>query len=133
MVARYDDIFPAHRIIVTSAREPTRRRYADLVMGELDAYLKQRESGDRPLPTVVSRIAETVRESCESDVLRRELYTKLEALENGLPKNLTEEVKAIKAFVVNEAFHKHFQQFDRYVRGLEHGNACIVVNRDITN
>src|SRR5881397_2903497 len=91
------------------------------------------------LPGVVSRIEETIRKCCDLGVRRREFYTKLEALEQELrlnsrrtPRNLTEEVKAAKALVINEAFYKDFQQFDCYSYGHERGDARIVANRDVT-
>jgi hypothetical protein len=139
MVTQYDELFPPHRIIVANSSRTERLAYADLVKQELDAYLKERRMLEGRLPTVVSKIEETIRKCCELGVRRRDFYTKLEALEHELqtssrrpPRTLAEEVKAAKALVINEAFYKDFQQFDRYSYGRETGNACIVANRDVT-
>jgi len=43
-----------------------------------------------------------------------------------------DEIAALKAFVINEAFYGEFQQFDRYSCGSNAGEAKVIASRDIT-
>lgn len=139
MAALYDKLFPPHKIIATSSSESMEWPYAKMVEKELATYLERRKQRRGSLPAIVSTLEKTVMKCCERGVRRREFYTELERVAHEsrstsgqVPQQLAEEVAALKAFVINEAFYKEFQQFDRYVCGADSGDVHIVANRDIT-